>query len=48
MNPWRSKRPSERSGGAAGNWSLRELVDRLEQVRVAVQIQRPSICGEER
>jgi hypothetical protein len=31
-----------------GNWSLRELVDRLEQVGVAVQIQGPSICGEER
>jgi hypothetical protein len=32
----------------AGNWSLRELVDRLEQVGVAVQIERPSTCGEER
>ena len=32
----------------AGNWSLRELVDRLEQVGVAVEIERSAICGEER
>ncbi len=32
----------------AGNWSLRELVDRLEQVGIAVQIERPPRCGEER
>jgi hypothetical protein len=32
----------------AGNWSLRELVDRLEQVGVAVEIESTSICLEER
>jgi hypothetical protein len=31
-----------------GNWSLRELVDRLEQVGVAVEIESTSICLEER
>ena len=32
----------------AGNWSLRELVDRLEQVGVAVGIESTPICREER
>ena len=32
----------------AGNWSLRELVDRLEQVGVAMEIESSAICGEER
>jgi hypothetical protein len=32
----------------AGNWSLRELVDRLEQVGVAVGIETTPICREER
>ncbi len=32
----------------AGNWSLRELVERLEQVGVAVEIESCAICGEER
>jgi hypothetical protein len=32
----------------AGNWSLRELVDRLEQVGVAVGIESTPICQEER
>jgi hypothetical protein len=32
----------------AGNWSLRELVDRLEQVGVAVEIESARICREER
>ena len=31
----------------AGNWSLRELVDRLEQVGVAVEIESAPICREE-
>jgi len=31
----------------AGNWSLRELVDRLEQVGVAVGIESAPICREE-
>jgi hypothetical protein len=31
----------------AGNWSLRELVDRLEQVGVAVGIESTPICREE-
>jgi len=30
----------------AGNWSLRELVDRLEQVGVAVEIETCAPCGE--
>lgn len=32
----------------AGNWSLRELVDRVEQVGVAVGIESTPICREER
>jgi hypothetical protein len=32
----------------AGNWSLRELLDRLEQVGVAVEIESTPICREER
>jgi hypothetical protein len=32
----------------AGNWSLRELVDRLEQVGVAVEIESSPTCGGER
>jgi hypothetical protein len=32
----------------AGNWSMRELVDRLEQVGITVQIEKPPSCGEER
>jgi hypothetical protein len=32
----------------AGNWSLRELVDRLEQVGVAVGIESTPICREKR
>jgi hypothetical protein len=32
----------------AGNWSLRELVDRLEQVGVAVEIECHPICREQR
>jgi hypothetical protein len=32
----------------AGNWSLRELVDRLEQVGIAVEIESTPICREER
>jgi len=29
----------------AGNWSLRELVERLEQVGVAVEVQQEAIGG---
>jgi hypothetical protein len=32
----------------AGNWSLREILDRLEQVGVAVEIESTPICREER
>src|ERR1019366_7703437 len=32
----------------AGNWSLRELIDRLEQVGVVVKVESTPICQEER
>ena len=38
----------EREDPLGGNWSLRDLVDRLEQVGVAIEIESSAICGEER